>query len=201
MHLTELLEDDPSCIFIARRINCLKFKSQELLASHFAKYGTVTKVLVAHSRVKSFLIDRVRPGSLGFIVMASGESVQAILKEGKEQTVAGHSINVEPFVRPVSPRATSTTTSEPPGSGSSGSNGSSVQASSGSGSTGSSSENWYGNEFEKAVGEDDKEQGSSELAEASESGSGNQLAESSESGSGTECAAPAFHGVRAAGKQ
>jgi hypothetical protein len=99
-HLTELLEEAPERVFIARRINSLRFHSQQVLEQHFSKYGTVTKVLVAHSRVKSYRVPRIRPGSLGFIVMGSADSVQAILSLGREQMVGGHIITVEPFVPP-----------------------------------------------------------------------------------------------------
>mmetsp|Transcript_34128 Transcript_34128/g.77873 ORF Transcript_34128/g.77873 Transcript_34128/m.77873 type:complete len:678 (-) Transcript_34128:136-2169(-) len=101
MHLTELQGEDPRHVFIARRISRMGFRSQEVLAKHYSQYGKVCRVLVAHSKVKAFQKassqPRIRPGSLGFVVMDSMESVQNIFDIGKEQTVAGCHIRVEPF--------------------------------------------------------------------------------------------------------
>mmetsp|Transcript_18332 Transcript_18332/g.33224 ORF Transcript_18332/g.33224 Transcript_18332/m.33224 type:complete len:674 (+) Transcript_18332:102-2123(+) len=101
MHLTELQGEDPRHVFIARRISRMGFRSQEVLAKHYSQFGKVSRVLVAHSKVKAFQKassqPRIRPGSLGFVVMGSIESVQKIFAIGKEQTVAGCHIRVEPF--------------------------------------------------------------------------------------------------------
>jgi len=103
MYLSELQGEDPRCVFIARKVNAMGFRSQELLAAHYARYGEVSRVLVAHSKVKPFRSSgskpRIRPGSLGFIVMKGSSSVEAILAAGNKQTVAGCEITLEPFER------------------------------------------------------------------------------------------------------
>jgi len=101
MHLSALQQEDPKCVFIARRINGMGFKSQEILTAHYSQYGEVSKVLVAHSQVKPYrnkgVEARIRPGSLGFIVMGSAGAVERILEDGHEQNVSGWRICVEPF--------------------------------------------------------------------------------------------------------
>jgi len=145
MHLTDMQTEDPRCVFIVRRITSMGFQSQEILTMHFSRYGEVSRVLVAHSKVKPFRNNptaqpRIRPGSLGFVVMKTAESVELILAGGKEQTVAGVLICVQRFEQPAKPRegrAVSTTDStsagDTPGSGSrSGSNGSEKDSNDGS---------------------------------------------------------------------
>jgi hypothetical protein len=97
MYLTELQVEDPACVFIARRISRMGFRSREALLRHYSKYGKVKRVLVAHSRVKSYQEFRIRPGSLGFIVMTTASSVQKIFAAGKDQTICGCTITLEPF--------------------------------------------------------------------------------------------------------
>jgi hypothetical protein len=145
MHLTDMQTEDPRCVFIVRRITSMGFQSQELLTMHYSRYGEVSRVLVAHSKVKPFRNNptaqpRIRPGSLGFVVMKTAESVELILAAGKDQTVAGVAICVQRFEQPAKPRegrAVSTTDStsagDTPGSGSrSGSNGSEKDSNDGS---------------------------------------------------------------------
>lgn len=103
-HLTELSTEDPECIFIARRINKLGFRSREILRNHYSQFGEVARVLVAHSKVKPFRDSsgqlRTRPGGLGLLVMKKADSVNTILGAGEEQMVAGHQIRVQRFERP-----------------------------------------------------------------------------------------------------
>jgi len=103
-HLTQLSKEDPKCIFIARRINKLGFRSREVLRAHFSHYGEVYKVLVAHSKVKPFRDSdgqlKTRPGGLGLVVMKNAAVVEKILAEGEEQLVAGHQIRVSGFEKP-----------------------------------------------------------------------------------------------------
>lgn len=142
-YLTELLTEDPDCIFITRRINKLGFRSREILKGHFSLYGEVLRVLVAHSKVKPFRDSsgqmRTRPGGLGLVVMRSADDVRSILALGEEQEVAGHQIRVQSFERPK------VDTTSYKGSGGSGtstnagshSNGTLSNGSGGSGSNGS----------------------------------------------------------------
>lgn len=101
MHLAQLQDEIPECVFIARHIGGMGFQSQDLLESHFSQFGKVEKVLVAHSKVKPFrrpgTHSRIRPGSLGFVVMEKKECVDTILALGSEQNVVGYRICVERF--------------------------------------------------------------------------------------------------------
>eukprot|EP00438_Fugacium_kawagutii_P035421 Skav202011 [mRNA] locus=scaffold1829:159235:169915:- [translate_table: standard] len=122
MHLTQLQTEDPKCVFIARRINGMGFQSKDVLSAHYEQYGRVLKVLVAHSKVKPFrrqgAQSRIRPGSLGFIVMDSPQSVEKILAHGANQTVAGHNISVERFEKIAKPQETGQSTATwSPGTG------------------------------------------------------------------------------------
>jgi hypothetical protein len=102
-HLKALGDEDPSCIFIVRKVNRLGFRSVETLTKFFSQHDTVVKVLVAHSKVKrnqggsSELY--LRPGSLGFVLMKTPETVQNILAQGPTIDVKGISIRIQPFSR------------------------------------------------------------------------------------------------------
>jgi hypothetical protein len=98
--LRALEDEHPQCVFIVRRCHSLGFQSSELLAQHYSEFGQVRRVLVMPSTVKCApkkAATRVRPGSIGFIVMADAGSVERILREGGEQTVAGKTVTVGRF--------------------------------------------------------------------------------------------------------
>lgn len=99
-YLEDLRSKDPRCVFVARRINKLGFKSKSHLQKYFAWYGKVSRVLVAHSKVKASeecTYSRTRPGNFGFVIMSSAEDVQKILAEGQWHTVLGVEIQVHKF--------------------------------------------------------------------------------------------------------
>jgi hypothetical protein len=104
LHLTALCNEDPNRIFVTRRINKLGFRSKEVIWQHFAKFGEVDQVLVAHSKVKPFRDNsgqlRTRPGGLGIVVMHDSAAVKHILSLGEEQVIAGHQIRIHMFERP-----------------------------------------------------------------------------------------------------
>jgi len=105
-HLQDLHHKDPSCVFIVRKINRLGFDSPAVLKEHFAQYGRVETVLVAHSHVKCpsrKLASRLRPSGLGFVVMKACSDVEAILADGEEQVVGGATIRVQRFQRLMQP--------------------------------------------------------------------------------------------------
>lgn len=210
MHLAQLQDAIPECVFIARHIGGMGFQSQDLLESHFSKFGKVEKVLVAHSKVKPFrrpgTHSRIRPGSLGFVVMEKKECVDSILALGSEQTVAGYCICVERFEKTaksmcesgdgigasLSGDSTTTADSTTPGSGSrsgsgSGSNSNgSEEGSANSGSNGSEEGSDKGNSANSGSNgsEDgsDKGNGSTEdlqKVEGSQGGSEDDHSESS----------------------
>lgn len=114
--LQALQNEDPSHVFIARRINKLGFSSADQLRVHFSQYGEVKNVYVSHSRVKSLKTLgryrnleespgqshwRLRAAALGFIVMASAEATSRIINGGPEHQVNGVIVRVNAFHRRV----------------------------------------------------------------------------------------------------
>jgi len=87
---------DQEQVVIVRRIKQLGFGSASTLRRHFEQFGRVSRVLVSHSHLQS----RVRPASLGFVVMASCRAAEAALAAGAEQVVQGNTISVGPYRRP-----------------------------------------------------------------------------------------------------
>lgn len=104
-HLRWLQDVSPTRVFLVRKINRLGFTSPKVLEEYFCRYGTVERVLVSHSRVKSVqpsngqAFSRLRPSGVGFVVMSRCEAVEAILAAGAEQLVAGFQISVQKFER------------------------------------------------------------------------------------------------------
>lgn len=109
--LQALQREDPTTIFIARRINKLGFSSAELLRLYFDNYGPVKSVYVSHSRVKSVQAQgerrgsesqwRLRAAALGFVVMQDASSTAQILADGPEHIVNGVAVRVHTFHRPT----------------------------------------------------------------------------------------------------
>mmetsp|Transcript_45907 Transcript_45907/g.109336 ORF Transcript_45907/g.109336 Transcript_45907/m.109336 type:complete len:232 (-) Transcript_45907:20-715(-) len=107
--LQALQTEDPTCVFIARRINKLGFESPTTLKTYFSKnYGEVKSVHVSHSMVKGNRSGdpvedgvhwRKRPAALGFVVMMDAETTQKILSDGPELTVEGVQVVVQAFQR------------------------------------------------------------------------------------------------------
>lgn len=96
----DLQNVDKRCVFTARRINKLGFKSKEFLHKHFSKYGEVVEVFVTHPRSKPEFPGappKMRPGNFGIVVMKSPEDVQRILALGSEQMVKQILIRVNIF--------------------------------------------------------------------------------------------------------
>lgn len=99
-----LSKENPDVLIIVRRINKLGFKAARKLKQYFQQFGTVTRVLVAHSTCRqqggeSQVNARRRPSSLGFIHMTSADAVRQVLALGSEQEVDGALIRVQKFER------------------------------------------------------------------------------------------------------
>lgn len=90
-NLRELGNIEAERILVARKINRLGFDSAKSLEVHFAKYGNVERVLVAHSNGKNSRDGkhRLRKSGFGFVVMSSAAAAQASLAAGSEQLVLG----------------------------------------------------------------------------------------------------------------
>jgi len=100
MTLQDIMQDlnsvEEDRVLIVRRIKQLGFSSGARIREHFERVGRVEHVLMSHSHVQ----QRVRPASLGFVVMACREDAEAVLAAGGEQEVLGHAILVCPFKHP-----------------------------------------------------------------------------------------------------
>jgi len=101
--LQVLSTESPDRLFIVRRINKLGFKATRILKRHYGAFGTVVKVLVAHSTVRqcgeTHVQARRRPSSLGFVQMTTSDAVSQILSLGDDQEVDGVIIRVQRFER------------------------------------------------------------------------------------------------------
>jgi len=101
-HLPDVSLEEQNCVFVARRINKLGFRSREILRRHFSSYGEVSRVLM-HCKAKSAGCQsltrepRARQGVICLIFMKDAESVKKILSLGEEHIVSGHQIRVQPF--------------------------------------------------------------------------------------------------------
>jgi tellurite resistance-related uncharacterized protein len=99
---------DINRILLIRKISKLGLESADILEKHFSRFGTVDKVMVAHTHVKTVRLDprgrhgqshRVRPSALGFVVMSQPHEVQAIFAAGEQQVVQGVVVSVRQFER------------------------------------------------------------------------------------------------------
>lgn len=101
-NLQELQNVESERVVLVRRINGLGFESPETLKKYFSKYGTVVRVLVAHSHVKTKQRgcgSRLRPSGIGFAVMGTKEQAQAILADGPEHLVKGPRVHTTVPIR------------------------------------------------------------------------------------------------------
>jgi hypothetical protein len=96
-----LEEEDPECLLIVRRISKLGFKATRALKKHFSAYGSVGKVLLAHSTARQYCDQQFhvkrRPSNLGFVQMSSAEAVQKVLALGSSQEIEGVTVCVQKF--------------------------------------------------------------------------------------------------------
>jgi hypothetical protein len=90
-NLRKLAAIDTARIMMVKKISKLGLNSPKILTDYFSKFGTVTDVFVTHAIDKRAdrLKPRVRPASIGFVVMDSPEAASAALSLGLEQDVNG----------------------------------------------------------------------------------------------------------------
>jgi len=98
--LKDLAQIDNARVLMVRRINRLGVDSPGPLKEYFSKFGEVERVMAAPTRSKGQfgLKSRVRPAPLGFVVMKKPSEVNAVLANGAEHVVCGHTICALPFV-------------------------------------------------------------------------------------------------------
>merc|ERR1719386_131964 len=90
LQLEKLKEYPHGQSLIVRKIKQLGFDSGDVLKEHFEQYGPVAEVLVAHSITKPSskrTKGRVRPATIGFVVMGSLEGADAAIAAGEQQMI------------------------------------------------------------------------------------------------------------------
>jgi len=96
--LRDLAQLDSARVVMVRKINRLGLESAAALESYFSRFGTLERVMVSHSRSKStFGQTRLRPATLGFLLMSSADEVQAILAAGGEHMINDIPVIASPF--------------------------------------------------------------------------------------------------------
>lgn len=98
--LEALRVHSPDCVLIVRKIKKLGFDSHVALREHFSRHGDVVDVHVAHSKTKPSPkrpAGRVKPATLGFVIMADPAAAAVALAAGAEQTVGPAVIEVQRF--------------------------------------------------------------------------------------------------------
>ncbi|KAF4703458.1 acyl-protein thioesterase, partial [Perkinsus olseni] len=106
--LRSLSNVDEKRVFTVRKIQKLGFESPPKLREYFSMWGKVTNILVLHRQARTASTSggdsnndknvRVRPPSVGFVVMEDPDVVSRILSTPKH-TICGHSCEVQVFER------------------------------------------------------------------------------------------------------
>lgn len=89
-------------IFLVRRVQQLGLGSADAVQTHFSTYGTVERVLVAHSPVLSqckTYVRHLRPSNMAIVVMASAAMTEAVHDDAMEHCIQGILVNVERYER------------------------------------------------------------------------------------------------------
>ncbi|KAF4679692.1 acyl-protein thioesterase, partial [Perkinsus olseni] len=106
--LRSLSNVDEKRVFTVRKIQKLGFESPPKLREYFSMWGKVTNILVLHRQARTASTSggdsnndknvRVRPPSVGFVVMEDPDVVSRILSTPKH-VICGHSCEVQVFER------------------------------------------------------------------------------------------------------
>lgn len=99
-NLADLAQVDSDLVLMVRKINRLGCDSAAAMESYFSKFGTIDRCMVNHSRSRPTPGGpaRLRPATVGFLVMSDPEAVKSALNfNGGEHLVRGVTINVAPF--------------------------------------------------------------------------------------------------------
>lgn len=98
--LRDLSDIDNNRVVMVRKINRLGLESASPLKSHFSQFGSVERVMAAPARAKAQFGQaktRLRPATMGFVVMSTAEQANAAFKFGAEHMLDGCTIVVSPF--------------------------------------------------------------------------------------------------------
>jgi hypothetical protein len=98
-HLRDLSIIDNARVIMLRKINHLGIEPNAALEAHFSTFGKVDRVMVSATRTKNAngTASRLRPATVGFMVMADAGAVQAAIAGGEEHTVQGVTIMASRF--------------------------------------------------------------------------------------------------------
>lgn len=87
-HLRDLAQLEPGRALMVRKINHLSDDRLSLLKAHFSQFGTVDRVMASPTRSGGKL-GRLRPATLGFVIMGSTAEAQAVLAHGTDHVIQG----------------------------------------------------------------------------------------------------------------
>jgi hypothetical protein len=102
-NLQKMSEIDAKRIFMVKRIGKLGFGSVQFLKTYFGQFGGITDVYVSHTFDKRTRVcadntrEKLRPGTLGFVVMDKAEDVVAIFEKGLEHVVYGKNVSLSTY--------------------------------------------------------------------------------------------------------
>jgi len=96
-HLRDLAALDSARVLMVRKINHLSGGDVPAsLKAYFKKFGMVDRIMMSATR-SATKPARIRPATLGFMVMETAEAALAILADGPEHVVEGVTITVTTF--------------------------------------------------------------------------------------------------------
>jgi len=97
-NLKDLATMDSNRVILVRGITRLGLDSAAALEGYFAKFGTIDRVMVSHSHCKTAAGSvRMRPATVGFVVMSSVDEAQSAFASGAKHVVQGVSVALGPF--------------------------------------------------------------------------------------------------------
>jgi len=97
-NLRDLAALDSARVIMVRRINKMGLDSAAALETYFAKFGTIERVMVSHSRSKSTNgVSRLRPATVGFVVMSKADEAKAAFTHGIHHLVQGVTVELGHF--------------------------------------------------------------------------------------------------------
>jgi len=95
-HLRDLAALDSARVIMVRKINHLSGDAVDAIKTYFAKFGTVERVMASPTR-SGGKPGRVRPATMGFLVMGTAEEAKALLDHGAEHVIDGVTVLASTF--------------------------------------------------------------------------------------------------------
>jgi hypothetical protein len=95
-HLHDLAQLEGDRVLMVRKINHIQGDPAAALKAYFSKFGTVERVMMSATR-STTKPTRLRPATIGFLVMDTYDAVQAALAAGPDHVVADVTIITSTF--------------------------------------------------------------------------------------------------------